>query len=134
MVAGSFLFFRGPFLGSLASLDLAGWVSEVTTGAIAVGVVIAGVSADRKRNVLDLVLTVLGGTGEELMEGCSVPAERLLEPCTSVPLRRVAAIVADRAGVRLAKSVVEREEEPCSVGKRGAISGSLVAVFFCTPN
>lgn len=94
-MVGPFLFFRDPFVWSFAFLDRTSWVSEIMADAITGGVVTVGVSTDRKLNVLDLFLVVLGSTRKELMKGCSFPAERLLAPCTSVPLRRVAAIVAD---------------------------------------
>lgn len=87
MLFALFLFFRGPFIWSFASLDLVRWVSEIMTDAVAVGLVTVGVSVDKKSNVLDLLLMVLGSTGEELVKGCSFPAERLLAPgTTSVPL------------------------------------------------
>lgn len=79
MVFGLFLFFRGPFIWSFASLDLVRWVSEIMTDAVAVGVVTVGISVDKKFNVLDF----LGSTGEVLVKGCSFPAERLLAPCTT---------------------------------------------------
>lgn len=87
MVLALFLFFRGPFIWSFASLDLVRWVSDIMTDAVAVGLVTVGVSVDKKFNVLDLLLMVLGSTGEELVKGCFFPAERLLAPdTTSVPL------------------------------------------------
>lgn len=87
MLFALFLFFRGPFIWSFASLDLVRWVSEIMTDTVAVGLVTVGVSVDKKSNVLDLLLMVLGSTGEKLVKGCSFPAERLVAPCTtSVPL------------------------------------------------
>lgn len=45
-------------------------------------------------------------------------------------------MAADTAGdaIKLSESVVECEGEPASVGKRGAVLGNIVAVFFCKPN
>lgn len=83
MLFGFFLFFRGPFICSFAFLDLALWVPELMTDVGAVGVVPVAVSTDRKLTV-DLLPMVLGSTGEEVVRGCSFPAERLVTPCASV--------------------------------------------------
>lgn len=69
-----------PFFGLLLFLGRGSWVSEIMADVIAIGVVTVGVSTDRKLKVLDLLLMVLGSTGEELMKGCPFPAERLMAP------------------------------------------------------
>lgn len=86
VVLGFILFFGGPFTLPFASLDLAFLALEIMTDVGAVGVVRVAVSADRKLVVGDLLLVALGGTVEELVKGCPIPAERFLAACASVTL------------------------------------------------
>lgn len=46
----------------------------------------------------------------------------------------MATIAADSDGTKPGEGVVEREGETSSVGKRGAILGDVVAMYFCKPN
>lgn len=54
------------------------------TNAGAVGVACVAVSIDRELTVLAPLLVALESTGEELVKGCSFPAERFLAPLVAL--------------------------------------------------